>query len=152
MRQGILAVAFCGLLGGCALTGPVATPETVDTSKIMIRADLDYKNGDFKAAEQSYRKVTKHSPSNATAQYWLGNSLAQQNRFGEAIEAYKTSLEHDANNTQTYNNLATLYMLQAQAVLTSGVDHIPANNGNAAQIKHRLWQLKKITPGKLQAN
>ena len=87
---------------------------------------------------------------NATAQYQLGNILAQAHRYDDAIMAYKASLAADASKQQTYNNLATLYMYQAQAILSSAVDHLPANDGNTAQIKHMLWQLKKITPEKLQ--
>jgi tetratricopeptide (TPR) repeat protein len=166
MRQGILALFLLGLLGGCATgltattpatattdtTTPTATIETtqVDISKVMAQADLSYQQGDLQAAEQAYRLAIQHSPDNAPAQYRLGNTLARQNRYDDAIRAYKASLAQDANQMQTYNNLATLYMYQAQAILASGVDHLPADDGNTAQIKHMLWQLKKITPETLR--
>ena len=161
MRQGILTLILLGLLSGCA-TGPMATtPDTssptatlestpVDVSKTMTQADQAYQQGDLQAAEQAYLLVIEHSPDNAPAQYRLGNTLARQNRYEEAIRAYKASLSQDAHRVQAYNNLATLYMYQAQAILASGVDHLPADDGNTAQIKHMLWRLKKITPDTLQ--
>ena len=162
MRQGVSALILLSLLGGCVTTGPtattsdttipIATTETgeVDVAKIMTQADLAFQQGDLKTAEQGYLLAIKHSASNAPAQYRLGNTLARQNRYDDAIKAYKASLAHDANKMQTYNNLATVYMFQAQAILASGVDHLPADDGNTAQIKHMLWQLKKITPDQLQ--
>ena len=166
MRQGILTLILLGLLSGCA-TGPTATtpdatsPDTsiptatletshVDVSKIMTQADQAYQQGDLQAAEQAYLLAIQYSPHNAPAQYRLGNTLARQNRYDEAIRAYRASLEQDANQMQTYNNLATLYMYQAQAILASGVDHLSPDAGDTAQIKHMLWQLKKITPDTLQ--
>lgn len=160
MRNGIFALILLGMLAGCA-TGPTATTDTttlptttdtgeVDVSSIMTQADLAYKQGDLKSAEQAYLMAIRYSPDNAPAQYRLGNTLARQNRYDDAIKAYKASLTHDANKMQTYNNLATLYMFQAQAILASGVEHLPADDGNTAQIKHMLWQLKKITPAQLQ--
>lgn len=166
MRHGITVLILLGLLGGCAIEPTATTPTSatsvpatptsttktgeVDVTKVMVQADLAYKQGDLKAAEQAYRQAIKQSPHNASAQYRLGNTLARENRYDDAIEAYKASLAQDANQMQTYNNLATLYMFQAQAILASGVDHLPADDGNTAQIKHMLWQLKKITPEQLQ--
>ena len=156
MKHGMISVLLVGLLGGCA-TGIGSTAKTptiengeVDVTIIMSQADLAYQQGDLKAAEQAYLLAIEHSQSNAPAQYRLGNTLARQNRYDEAIHAYKASLAQDANQTEAYNNLATLYMIQAQAILASGVDKLPANDGDTAQIKHMLWQLKRITPDKLQ--
>lgn len=160
MRHARFAMLLLGLLGGCATeftaTAPTSEPpasraetEQADVTTIMGQADLAYQQGDLNKAEQAYRQVLAYSPDNATAQYQLGNTLARANRYDEAIVAYKASLAQDAGKQQTYNNLATLYMYQAQAVLSSGVDHLPADDGNTAQIKHMLWQLKKITPGQL---
>ena len=163
MRQGMLALFLLGLLSGCA-TGPTATrsdtPATtkpsatletapVDVTNVLTQADQAYQQGDLQAAEQAYRLAIQQSPDNAPAQYRLGNTLARQKRYDEAIQAYKASLAQDATQVQTYNNLATLYMYQARAILASGVEHLPADDGNTAQIKHMLWRLKKITPDTL---
>ena len=161
MRLAFFVVILLGVLSGCATeltaTAPPSTAPTsttasakVDVTTIMMRADRAYKEGDLYTAEQAYRQVITHSPNDATAQYRLGNTLARAHRYDDAIMAYKASLAQDASREQTYNNLATLYMYQAQAILSSGVDHLPADDGNTAQIKHMLWQLKKITPQQLQ--
>ena len=166
MRQGILALILLGLLQGCAtgittsapatptddLPTPSATLDTtpVDVSTIMAQADQAYEQGDFAAAELAYLQVIAHAPDNASAQYRLGNTFARQQRYAEAIRAYQASLEQDAKQVHAYNNLATVYMYQAQAILASGVEHLPAEDGDTAQIKHMLWRLKKITPVKLR--
>ena len=163
MKQGVSVLLLClsGLLSSCAATGPtITTPNSPHAStaehsdnsvaELMQQGDLAYQQGDLKAAEQAYTQVIKHSTDNAPAQYRLGNTLARQQRYDDAINAYKASLAQDAKQMQAYNNLATLYMYQAQAILASGVDHLPTEDGNTAQIKHMLWQLKKITPDKLQ--
>ena len=162
---GILLVGSLAMLGACATgmttqSNDVTTPSStltdsteqseVDVDTLMARADLAYQQGDLKKAEQAYRLVIQHSINNAPAQYRLGNTLARQNRFDEAIKAYQASLQQDASKMQTYNNLATVYMLQAQAILSSGVDRLPPDLGTTAQIKHMLWQLKRITPERIE--
>ena len=165
MRLTILATILLGGLSGCAVgldgtpasanatpDAPIATAPTagVDVTKTLTQADLAYQRGDLNTAEKGYRLALAQAPNNATAQYQLGNTLARAHRYDEAITVYKAALAQDAAKEQAYTNLATIYMLQAQAILSSGVDHLPAADGNTAQVKHMLWQLKRITPEQLQ--
>ena len=163
MRQGIFVFILLGTaLGGC-VTGPtmttpaatihIATTESgeVDVAKIMQQADFAYQQGDLHTAERGYRLAIEYSSNNnAPAQRRLGNTLTRQKRYDDAIKAYQASLAQDASKMQTYNDLALLYISQAQDVLASGVDQLPADDGDTAQVKHMLWQLKKITPENLQ--
>lgn len=52
------------------------------------KASAAYKEGNFKQAEQEYRQDTS-----STGLYNLGNALAKQNRYNEAIDAYNKALE-----------------------------------------------------------
>lgn len=53
----------------------------------LWKGNAAYKAGDYPAAEQSYRQQ-----DTADALYNLGNSLAQQQKYAEAIEAYQQAL------------------------------------------------------------
>ncbi|WP_233078254.1 VWA domain-containing protein [Rheinheimera soli] len=53
----------------------------------LWKGNAAYKAGDYPAAEQSYRQQ-----DSADALYNLGNSLAQQQKYEEAIEAYQQAL------------------------------------------------------------
>jgi Ca-activated chloride channel homolog len=48
-----------------------------------------YNRGDFEAAEQAFRQAIELNPDDARLHFNLGNALAQQQRFEEAIDAYE---------------------------------------------------------------
>ena len=62
----------------------------------LWQGNAAYRSGNFQEAEQAYRQATAVSPS-ADAFYNLGNSLAQQQRYEDAITAYQQALQLDEN-------------------------------------------------------
>jgi len=137
-------------LGGCATNGAEPVAETGDAFALVSSADHAYSQGNWKEAEAGYRNVIARVPTDAYAYFRLGNTLAKQLKFDDAAQAYRESLVHDANKTKVYQNLAMIHLLQAENSLNAGLKTIPEKDGNAAQVKHMLWQLKKITRVTLQ--
>lgn len=93
-RRGGIAAAFvlCALL-------PLSQPAQAQEGSLWRRADQQqhlrieqgvqaYRNGDFATAEKAFSGI-----GNAEAQYNLGNALAKQGRYDEAIAAYDEALE-----------------------------------------------------------
>lgn len=159
MQYRLILLLLASTLGGCATQGTLSKDSPLsastdisetDNSSLMLLADDAFRKGNYKHAEQVYRTILSEDPQSVVAQRRLGNTLAKQKRFDEAIEYYKVSLKNDNSTMQAYNNLATLYLYQAQQVLSSGIETLPADKGDTAQIKHMLWQLKKITPSRLE--
>ncbi|WP_337843607.1 VWA domain-containing protein [Rheinheimera sp.] len=66
----------------------------------LWKGNAAYRAGDFAAAEKSYRQA-----SGPDASYNLGNSLAQQQRFDEAIQAYEDTLAHQPDHANAAHNL-----------------------------------------------
>jgi tetratricopeptide (TPR) repeat protein len=150
MRGIILAIALANLLAGCAMQTQNQEVSKVDAFTLVGNADKAYAAGDWKAAEQGYREVIKKVPADAYAYFRLGNTLAKQLQFEQAAAAYQESLARDASKTKVYNNLAMIRLLQAEAALSASLKTIPAHDGSSAQLKHMLWQLKKVTRVNLQ--
>lgn len=63
-----------------------------------------YKNGQFDEAEKMFKECTKKDTA-CSATYNLGNSLAQQQKYKEAIKAYEDVLEQWPNHLQAKENL-----------------------------------------------
>ena len=152
MIKNIMLLVVVSLLGACATTGTsdTSSSDTGNAFDLVGSADRAYKQAKWKEAEQGYRAVIEKVPADAYAYFRLGNSLAKQYRFNDAESAYKESLARDANKTKVYHNLAMIHLLQAESSLADGLKTIPEQDGNAAQVKHMLWQLKKITRVSLQ--
>jgi TolA-binding protein len=151
LRKVIIIVAATLGMSGCATTQMQDATAPEGNSIDMVKAaDMAYKEGKWKAAEQGYRKVIAKVPADFYAYFRLGNTLAKQLRFHEAAAAYQEALVRDASKTKVYNNLAMIHLFQAESALAAGLKTIPAKDGSAAQIKYMLWQLKKVSRVNLQ--
>jgi tetratricopeptide (TPR) repeat protein len=151
MKKFILFGLFFLVLGGCATTDPGQSVDTVGDITVLVgKADQAYDQGKWKEAESAYRAVIAKSPNDGYAYFRLGNTLAKQSRLDEAAQAYTSALNDDANKTKAYQNLAIIRLEQADAALKTALKTIPETEGNAAQIKHMLYQLKKVTRVSLQ--
>ena len=76
-----------------------------DIIKMIVMSDLNTKN--FIKAEQLLRKVLTLNNTDEY-NYILGNTLKFQNKYEEAIEAYKKSISLNNNFSEAYNNLANV--------------------------------------------
>ncbi|MCA1928750.1 VWA domain-containing protein [Rheinheimera sp.] len=66
----------------------------------LWKGNAAYRAQDYAAAEQSYRQL-----DTADASYNLGNSLAQQQKYQEAITAYQQALKKNPELTKAQQNL-----------------------------------------------
>ncbi|WP_419569941.1 VWA domain-containing protein [Rheinheimera sp.] len=66
----------------------------------LWKGNAAYRAGDYSAAENAYRAA-----SGPDASYNLGNSLAQQQKFAEAINAYEDALAQQPDNANAAHNL-----------------------------------------------
>ena len=61
--------------------------------KQLRKGNRQYKKGDFVEAEVTYRKLLEAMPTNADAQFNLGDALYQQENYQAAMEAFQKVLE-----------------------------------------------------------
>lgn len=61
--------------------------------KQIRRGNRQYHKGDYTEAEASYRKVLEASPTNADAQFNLGDALFMQDNYQDAFDAFQKVLE-----------------------------------------------------------
>lgn len=90
-------------------------PEGIDLSKEMGQSA--YKNLQYKEAEKIYRQqaYSEKTPGEKAKSYHnLGNSLMQQKKYDEAIDAYKQSLRNDPSNDKTRHNLSEAMRLKKE--------------------------------------
>ncbi|MBZ9611700.1 VWA domain-containing protein [Rheinheimera maricola] len=79
----------------------------------LWQGNAAYRNGDFQAAEQAYRLATTQS-TDAAAWHNLGNSLAQQQRYEEALAAYQQALELNSADAAAQHNANLMQQLLQQ--------------------------------------
>jgi len=152
MIKNIILIGITLLLSACASnsSSDVGGNSSDDAFTLVGKADRAYSQSKWKEAENGYRAVIVKVPADAYAYFRLGNSLAKQLHFSDAAAAYQASLARDANKTKVYHNLAMIHLIQAESSLSAGLKTISESDGNAAQVKHMLWQLQKITRISLQ--
>ncbi len=78
-----------------------------DEKATIKKGNEAYQKKEFEKAAEEYRKVTTKKPSNATAQYNLGNALYKNNKKEAAVEAYDNAVAgsngKDAKSKAYYN-------------------------------------------------
>lgn len=84
---------------------------------LLLRSGDDlYRTLQFDQAETMYRKAIEQEPKPST-QYNLGNSVYQQNRLPEAVEAYKQAIASATDpmlKSKAHYNLGNAYFQQQQ--------------------------------------
>lgn len=61
----------------------------VISTDVARRANEAYEKGDYAVAEQAYLEAIRETPDDARLYFNLGNSLAQQGKFDEAVTAFE---------------------------------------------------------------
>ncbi|SEA57203.1 VWA domain-containing protein [Alkalimonas amylolytica] len=74
------------------------------------RGQAAYRAGDYLAAEQAWAALSDTNPA-ASHSYNLGNALARQGRFEEALNAYQAALQQDPTLEQARHNAALIQRL-----------------------------------------
>ncbi len=72
--------------------------------KFLRKADGFYQNGNFKMAEENYRKSLEKQPTEKS-NFNLGNSIFQQQRYDDAIMQYGDLASKSKDNTLKSNSL-----------------------------------------------
>lgn len=83
-------------------------------SEPLWQGNAAYRQGDYASAEQAFRQATNDQPADASAWHNLGNSLAQQQRYQDALEAYQQALAKDANFGPAQQNAQLMQQLLQQ--------------------------------------
>ena len=80
----------------------------------LWQGNAAYRQGDYPAAEQAFRMAAEAENSDAAAWHNLGNSLAQQQRYEEALAAYQQALQKDAQFNPAQQNAELMKQLLQQ--------------------------------------
>ncbi len=80
----------------------------------LWQGNAAYRQGDYQSAEQAFRQATNGDSSSVSAWHNLGNSLAQQQRYEDALQAYLQALEQHADFTPSQQNADLMRQLLQQ--------------------------------------
>lgn len=79
----------------------------------LWQGNAAYRSGDYAAAEQAFRQAAEQNPDK-DALHNLGNSLAQQQRYEEALAAYQQALEYSKDFAPAQQNADLMQQLLQQ--------------------------------------
>lgn len=79
----------------------------------LWQGNAAYRSGDYAGAEQAFRQAAEQQPA-AAALHNLGNSLAQQQRYEDALAAYQQALQHDKDFAPAQKNADLMQQLLQQ--------------------------------------
>jgi Ca-activated chloride channel homolog len=82
----------------------VFATEAQSVHKFLRKGDGAYKEGDYKGAEENYRKSLEMQP-NAKGSFNLGNAIFKQQRYTDAIKQYDEIIAKSNDNTLKANSL-----------------------------------------------
>ena len=114
----------------------VLEPRNLEIQRLL--GDVEYRLEHYKAAEAAYQAVLAIDPNNRDVYNRLGGVYAAEDRFNDAISAFRKSLpsrEGFANLVQAYADEGKLGELEAEYKLEETRDpYEPANHYNLAVI------------------
>lgn len=88
--------------------------EQTERSQLIQQANALYNQGDFKAAEESFRSFLKKYPQDAFGHFQLGNVLFQQKQYEAAISAYQEAIRIKPQYALAYNGMGIAYASQSR--------------------------------------
>ncbi len=93
--QTFLSAAWAGIFGVCVATAGALTLGTLTY----------HRNADYSSELSIWQDTVHKAPRNARAHYNLGNALATQGRFDEAMEHYRQTLKIMPDYAEAHDNL-----------------------------------------------
>ncbi|TXG39222.1 tetratricopeptide repeat protein [Seonamhaeicola maritimus] len=119
----------------------------VDNLNNIIRsnlANLYYRNGQVKEAEEAFKMVINQEPEFGQTYYSYSLLLGEQNRIEEAITQMELAIKYMPQNIRFYYNLSLLYdkvnnFKQAEKVAVNGLKLAP-QNGDLLYVLAYLYQ------------
>lgn len=106
--------------------------------RITAQADRAYNAEDWRQASTLYRNVVEVVPNDPYAWFRLGNSLTQLGQYGQAVDAYETSLGADNAQFKAWFNLSTTHLLSAKVVTLKALRSIGMNDPSRVKVESRL--------------
>ncbi len=91
--------------------------------KHLRTGNKNYDDGNFTAAEESYRKAAEQGDKTVKSPYNLGNAIYQQKRYDEALKHYESALnlaQSPPQKAKIHYNMGNTYM--AQKDYKKGID------------------------------
>ncbi|MEY4927344.1 MAG: hypothetical protein RI894_1780 [Bacteroidota bacterium] len=85
--------------------------------KHLRKGNTAYDDGNFTAAEESYRKALEQGDKTVKSPYNLGNAIYQQKRYDEALKHYENALtltNSPAQKAKIHYNMGNTYMAQKE--------------------------------------
>ena len=115
-------LASGGLAGRLPAVVRWAIPVAAVSALVGTEAYLTIlRNRDYHSAVSIWQQTVRHVPWNDGARYNLGNALANQGQFTEAILQYRQALELKADYVEAHNNLGNA--LARQGHLAEAIAH-----------------------------
>jgi tetratricopeptide (TPR) repeat protein len=105
---------FCGVccasisLAGCETLSTHTVNANLPAAEIAglaLSADQAYRNEDWPAAAEGYRRMTELAPDEAEHWFRLGNSYAHMNKIGDAVRMYGEALQRNEGHLGAWHNL-----------------------------------------------
>ncbi len=135
----VVPVVVMGAVTGCAVLAGS------DSFTLRQAADDAYRQGQWRSAERYYRRLAGKVPRDAYAHFRLGNVLARQQRYAEAIAQFDIALALDPDNGKIASNLATVYLFRAEELIADTLERLPPAHASRHYLSYRLAALRKIT-------
>tara|TARA_A100001011_G_C14241287_1_gene813368 strand:+ start:151 stop:1347 length:1197 start_codon:yes stop_codon:yes gene_type:complete len=120
----------------------------VPKSQDIIFKEVNYyiSSGNNELLLESLENAISSDPNNAVVHFVLGSTYSSLNDFVKAISSYETAISLDENYSDAYNNLAAIYLDEAN-VFVEKQSNLPVN---APEKKYSDFS-KKIKSSRLKA-
>ncbi len=112
-----------------------------ELSELAIKA---YKGARWDEAARMYQQITHKVPTDAYIWFRLANTYVQKGDFDQAIDAYRLSIERDADQPKSWFNLSTAYMLNAKLAMLESWEHLRTDDPARELIQQRVVALDRI--------
>ncbi|MFY0714873.1 tetratricopeptide repeat protein [Seonamhaeicola sp. NFXS20] len=143
----------------------------IDNLNNIVRsnlANLYYRNGQFKEAEEAFKTIISQEPEYGQTYYSYALLLSELNRSQEAIDQMQFAIKYMPQNVRFYYNLSLLYdkvnnFKKAEETLVKGLKIAPQNgdllyvlaylyqkNGDITKAKNIAQQLVQLYPNNQQ--
>ncbi|MBX2885449.1 MAG: tetratricopeptide repeat protein [Granulosicoccus sp.] len=145
----LLLISNCVLIGGCTATSSrldrQAMHRDFDFAYQQLKvADKAYALGSWQQAILAYKSLIGEIPENAYFHFRLGNALAYDGQYPQAIEALQKSLKIDAHQAKPWLNLSTTHLLAAQSAGTKALASLDETDPLHSSTHERLKLLQEL--------
>lgn len=134
----IFFLSGCSTLGESRInTDPAQAENMIDA---LDQANRDYAAQNWSEAEKGYRKIIVMMEKDEFSYFRLGNTLLRQGKLEEAVTEFKMAIQLNPQFTEARHNLATCFMLLADAQMGILETMVEPGQQKAARNKRALLQ------------